>query len=76
MTNISTFMPVETQPIKLPRHLHPLALLRMTIATFRERRRFRADLERVLADNPHLIADIGLKTWEAKAEIAKHVWEK
>ena len=54
---------------------HSLATLRNMIAMYRARRRFRADLERIARDNPHLIDDMGLARWQVEAEVAKRFWE-
>ncbi|MEI9422479.1 DUF1127 domain-containing protein [Mesorhizobium sp. Cs1299R1N1] len=48
-----------------------LAVLRNTIAAWRERTRFRWDLKRMSEVSPHLIDDIGLTTPQAEEEIAK-----
>lgn len=57
------------------RRPHGLAALRNMIATYRARRRFRWDLERIANDNPHLIDDMGLARWQVEAEVAKRFWE-
>jgi len=41
---------------------------------WRKRRKYRADLRRLLATGPHLIPDIGLKTEEADREVSKPFW--
>jgi len=41
---------------------------------WRKRRKYRADLRRLLATGPHLIPDIGLKTEEAAREASKPFW--
>ena len=46
-----------------------------TIATRRWRRRFRRELERMAATNPHLIDDIGLTRRQVEAEIGKWFWQ-
>ena len=75
MTLTSTFASAEHRPAMRPRQQGGLAVLRSLIETYRARRRFRADLERMSNDNPHLIADIGLTNWQANTEIAKRFWE-
>ena len=45
------------------------------IATCRARRRRRRDPEQMLTDNPHLISDMGLTDWQARAEVAKPFWQ-
>ena len=55
-------------------HRGPVAL-RDWIATYRARRRFRCDLERMSKESPHLIADIGLTKAQAEAEVAKRFWQ-
>lgn len=50
---------------------YSLAALRSLIATRRKQARFRFDLKRMAADNPHLIDDIGLTKEEVELEIAK-----
>ncbi|PST24225.1 hypothetical protein C7U60_09170 [Mesorhizobium plurifarium] len=58
-----------------PRRHCGLAALRIVIATWDERKRFRFELEQKLKDDPHLISDIGLTKLEAEAEIAKPFWQ-
>ncbi|SDA99189.1 DUF1127 domain-containing protein [Mesorhizobium qingshengii] len=58
-----------------------LATLRSIIAawrerTWRERIRFRWELEQMSKDNPHLIDDIGLTRRQVEAEIAKPFWQR
>lgn len=58
-----------------------LTTLRSLIATWhdrtwRERIRFRWQLEQLAKDNPHLIDDIGLTRWQIEAEIAKRFWQR
>ncbi|GLS39971.1 hypothetical protein GCM10010869_55680 [Mesorhizobium tianshanense] len=53
-----------------------LTTLRSIIATWRERIRFRWELEQMLKANPHLIDDIGLTKRQAEAEIAKRFWQR
>ncbi|MFD2053413.1 DUF1127 domain-containing protein [Mesorhizobium calcicola] len=60
------------------RHLAPL---RSIIAawrerTWRERIRFRWQLEQMSKDNPHLIDDIGLTKRQVEEEIAKPFWQR
>ena len=68
-------------PAEVSRRRYSLATLRSIIATWRERTwreriRFRWELEQMLEDNPHLIDDIGLTRREAEAEIAKRFWQR
>lgn len=57
-------------------HRHSsLATLRAIVETWRERRRFRCDLEQMSKDNPYLIDDIGLTGRQVRAEIAKRFWQ-
>ncbi|TCN20612.1 DUF1127 domain-containing protein [Sinorhizobium americanum] len=59
-----------------PLHRHySLVTLRSIMATWRERIRFRRELEQKLKDDPHLIADIGLTKRQFEAEIAKPFWQ-
>ena len=44
--------------------------------TWRERIRFRWELEQMSKANPHLIDDIGLTKRQAEAEIAKRFWQR
>ncbi|WP_181170928.1 DUF1127 domain-containing protein [Mesorhizobium sp. B2-1-3] len=58
-----------------------LATLRSIVAawhdrTWRERIRFRWELERMSKDNPHLIDDIGLTRQQVEAELAKPFWQR
>lgn len=53
-----------------------LATLRSIIAAWRERIRFRRELEQKSKANPHLIDDIGLTRWQVEAEIAKPFWQR
>jgi len=41
---------------------------------WQKRRKYRADLRRLLATGPHLIPDVGLKTEEAIREASKPFW--
>ncbi len=43
--------------------------------TWRERMRFRWELEQMSKDNPHLIDDIGLTKRQVEAELAKPFWQ-
>ncbi|MGB3388582.1 MAG: DUF1127 domain-containing protein [Pseudaminobacter sp.] len=52
------------------------ATLRGIMATWRERMRFRRELERKSRDDPHLIDDIGLTKRQVEAEIAKPFWRR
>ena len=62
-------------PTEVSRRHCSLATLRSLIATWRWRITFRRDLEETAKANPHLIDDIGLKRWQAEAEIAKPFWQ-
>jgi uncharacterized protein YjiS (DUF1127 family) len=44
-------------------------------AAWMERRRFRADLKRLLKVGPHMIADLGLTLDAAMAESEKPFWQ-
>ncbi|TPM34123.1 DUF1127 domain-containing protein [Mesorhizobium sp. B2-2-2] len=44
--------------------------------SWRERIRFRWELERMSKDNPHLIDDIGLTKRQVEAELAKPFWRR
>ena len=69
--------PVGPAPMEfdnVSRRHYSLATLRNMIATWRERRRFRWELEQMSKDNPHLIDDIGLTKRQVEAEIAKPFW--
>ncbi|WP_318012712.1 MULTISPECIES: DUF1127 domain-containing protein [unclassified Mesorhizobium] len=44
--------------------------------SWRERIRFRWELERMTKDNPHLIDDIGLTKRQVEAELAKPFWQR
>jgi uncharacterized protein YjiS (DUF1127 family) len=59
------------KPADLSRRRYGLAALQGAIATWRERTRFRRELERMSRDNPHLIDDIGLTRRQVEEEIAK-----
>ena len=63
-------------PAEVSRRHYSLATLRSIIATWRERIRFRKELEETSKANPHLIDDIGLKKWQVEAEIAKPFWQQ
>ena len=45
------------------------------IAAWRERIRFRWDLQQMAEANPHLINDIGLTRRQVEAEIVKRFWQ-
>lgn len=62
-------------PAGVPLRHYSLAALPSLIATWRERIRFRRGLEDMWKANPHMIEDIGLKRWQAEAEIAKPFWQ-
>lgn len=75
MTQISTLTPPADLLAEVMHRPFGLFGRHGLIATYRARRLFRQDLERVLTDNPHLISDMGLMDWQAKAEIAKPFWQ-
>lgn len=75
MTFVSVLTPAQHRPTAGSSQYRGLAALPQLIETWRARRRFRADLENALRDNPHLIPDMGLTTWQARAEVTKHFWE-
>lgn len=58
------------------RQHYSLTTLRSIIATWRQRIRFRRELEETSKANPHMIDDIGLKRWQVEAEIAKPFWQQ
>lgn len=67
------------RPADVP--IRHLATLRSIIAawrerTWRERIRFRWELEQMSKANPHLIDDIGLTRRQVEAEIAKPFWQR
>ncbi|CAN7375569.1 DUF1127 domain-containing protein [Mesorhizobium sp. LjNodule214] len=70
-------------PVRLAevsRRRYSLATLRSIVATWRdrtwrERIRFRWELEQMSKDNPHLIDDIGLTKRQVEAELAKPFWQ-
>ena len=64
----------SVKPAEVSHRRYSLAALRSVIATWRERMRFRWELEQMARDNPHLIDDIGLTKQQAEAEIAKPFW--
>lgn len=49
--------------------------LRGLIMVWRERNRFRTDLERSLQGDPHLIDDIGLTRRQVEEELARPFWQ-
>ena len=57
------------------RHIS-LANLRSMVATWDKRIRFRAELARMLKDNPYLVDDVGLTMPQAEAEILKLFWQR
>ncbi|NTS30889.1 DUF1127 domain-containing protein [Phyllobacterium sp. BT25] len=59
-----------------PRRDYSLAALRSTMAAWSERARFRWALAQMAKDNPHLIDDIGLTSWQVEEEIAKRFWRR
>ena len=61
-------------PAEVSRRRYSLATLRSIVATWRERIRFRWELEQMAKDNPHLIDDIGLTKRQAEEEIARPFW--
>jgi uncharacterized protein YjiS (DUF1127 family) len=64
------------RPAEVSRRHDSLAILRSTIATWRERIRLRRKLEEMSKANPHLIDDIGLTRRQVEAEIAKPFWQR
>ena len=64
------------EPAKLSRRHYSLATLQSIIVTWRERIRFRRELERMSKADPHLIDDIGLTRRQVEAEIAKRFWQR
>jgi uncharacterized protein YjiS (DUF1127 family) len=62
---------LATPTMHTGRSRYSLSALRSLIAERRKQARFRFDLKRMAADNPHLIDDIGLTKEEVEAEIAK-----
>jgi uncharacterized protein YjiS (DUF1127 family) len=75
MTRVSALIPALPRPVDTPRQHYGLSALQDIVATYRARRRFRCDLERMAKENPHLIADIGLTKWQVEAEVAKRFWQ-
>ncbi len=66
-------------PADVPvRHLTTLRSIVATLRerTWRERIRFRWELEQMSKDNPHLIDDIGMTRRQVEAEIAKPFWQR
>ena len=61
-------------PAEVSRRRYSPATLRSIVATWRERIRFRWELEQMAKDNPHLIDDIGLTKRQAEEEIARPFW--
>ena len=53
-----------------------VAVPRGIIGAWRERIRFRWDLEQMSKANPHLIDDIGLTRRQFEAEIVKPFWQR
>lgn len=51
-----------------------LWIFKATWAEWRRRRRYRADLKRLLRVGPYMVDDIGLTMKEAQREIAKPFW--
>ena len=64
----------SVEPAEISRRRYSLASVRSVIATWRERIRFRWELEQMAKDNPHLIDDIGLTKRQAEEEIARPFW--
>ncbi|WP_413991055.1 DUF1127 domain-containing protein [Labrys okinawensis] len=73
--NDNPILAPTARPADMPTRRYSLAALRSLIATWRERARFRRGLEDISKANPHMIDDIGLKRWQAEAEIAKPFWQ-
>ena len=46
------------------------------LSTWRLRRQYRQELQRLMKVGPHMIADIGLKLEDARMETAKPFWQK
>jgi uncharacterized protein YjiS (DUF1127 family) len=63
-------------PDELSRRHDSLATLRSMIETWRRRICFRRELAQKSKANPHLIEDMGLKSWQVEAEIAKPFWRR
>ncbi|MFD1987238.1 DUF1127 domain-containing protein [Mesorhizobium newzealandense] len=83
MTNILEFAPHKAARPGAPeapvsrRHLTTLRSIVATWRdrTWRERIRFRWELEQMSKANPHLIDDIGLTDRQVETEIAKPFWQ-
>ena len=71
MTDTQTF---AWAPLR--RRRYGFEILSGMFAAWDERIHFRHDLQRMAADSPHLIADIGLTMQQAEAEIAKPFWQQ
>jgi uncharacterized protein YjiS (DUF1127 family) len=56
------------------RLLWHLAEIRAVIGAWRQRQRYRRDLQRLMTTAPHLIDDIGLLRTHADREMAKPFW--
>jgi uncharacterized protein YjiS (DUF1127 family) len=68
--------PRETAPAeKRAKPLRSRYNLRDMIAKWRDRDRFRAELERKLRDDPHLIDDIGMTRRQVEEELARPFWQ-
>ena len=85
MDDIRTFTPVPHQLVRklarlaaaeAPRRYYGLTALRSTMAAWSERARFRWALAQMAKDNPHLIDDIGLTSWQVEEEITKRFWRR
>lgn len=63
------------QPADRSPRLYSLKGLRRLIATWRERDRFRSELEQKLQGDPHLIDDVGLSRRQVQEELAKPFWQ-
>ena len=69
-------VPHRAAPPGMSRLQSSLASLRSILTTWRWRLRFRWQLARNLQENPRLIRDIGLTTWQVEEEIAKPFWRR
>ena len=58
------------------RLLSRLAEIRSVTGTWRQRRRYRRELQRLMSTGPHLIEDIGLSRTHAEREAAKPFWRR
>jgi uncharacterized protein YjiS (DUF1127 family) len=56
------------------RRLDPITAIRLSLAEWNRRRRFRKEVKRLLKIGPHMIADIGLTLDEARDRIEAPLW--